>query len=200
MPTIEEEKPYVPSTIDTVSNSTEAESNVVEITLTNLPQTNPLAKLISNMLPNATPFVPNSTSNQNGPVPLAPGIVNSMMNNDASPFIPNQHQNSMNSHYMPNNSSNPNHWGGRGGVGGGGNRRGQTGVSYFPYNGRVSSMCCVYREAGTITLVTVINDQVCSYTSYHYTELAFFQIIGMGGGHWQPGGGVHHKQQRRGPK
>jgi hypothetical protein len=104
------------------------ESTVVEVPVSTLPTTNPLAKLISTMLPNATPFVPGSNGTTNRPVsPLS--IPLSTMNNDAAPFVPIQHQHGSGQQHLSN--TNVGHWSGTNARGGGGNRRGQSGVRPF---------------------------------------------------------------------
>ncbi|CAF4659219.1 unnamed protein product [Rotaria sp. Silwood2] len=109
-----------------ISNQIEPESTIVEVPVSTLPAINPLSKLISTMLPNATSFVPNSNVTNNQSVTPSP-ISISTMNNDALPFIPNQHQHG--SHQQHMNNTGAGHWGGSGGRGGGGmggnNRRGQ---------------------------------------------------------------------------
>ena len=75
------------------------------------------------MLPNATPFVPGSNGIINRPVSPAP-IPISMMNNEATPFVPIQHQHG--SGQQHSNNMNTGHWNGVGTRGG--NRRGQSGV------------------------------------------------------------------------
>jgi len=109
-----------------ISDQPETESTVVEVPVSVLPATNPLAKLMSTMLPNVPSFVPSSnvtTTNR----PVSPI---SIMNNDAPPFIPIQHQHGNGQQHL--NNSNAGYWSGTGarggGGGGGGNRRGQSGV------------------------------------------------------------------------
>ncbi|CAF0961402.1 unnamed protein product [Adineta ricciae] len=110
-----------------VSDSTRTESTAaVEIPLSALPATNPLAKL---MLPNAAPFVPSSNGTNNQPVsPVFIPI--SSMNNDALPFVPSQQQ----------PATSQQQWNGtntRSGSGSnaGGNRRGQLGGGNFHHGG-----------------------------------------------------------------
>ncbi|UJR28051.1 hypothetical protein I4U23_009307 [Adineta vaga] len=103
-------------------------STAVELPVSTLPATNPLAKLISTMLPNAVSFVPSSNGTNNRPVSPSP-IPISFMNNDATPFVPSQHQ----------YTSGQQQWNGTnvrgGGNSGGGNRRGQNGGSNFHHGG-----------------------------------------------------------------
>lgn len=121
-----------------ISNQPEPESTVVEVPISSvvevpvstLPATNPLAKLISTMLPNAIPFTPSSNgATINRPVSPSPL---SAMNNDATPFIPNQYPHGSGQQQQHMSNMNTGHWNGpgaRGGGGGGGpNRRGQSGV------------------------------------------------------------------------
>jgi len=111
-----------------ISDQPETESTVVEVPVSALPATNPLAKLISTMLPNATPFVPSSNgTTTNRPVSPSP-IPISTMNNDAQPFIPIQHQHGGGQQHLSNTSTGQ--WSGTG-ARGGGNRRGQSGVRHF---------------------------------------------------------------------
>ena len=79
------------------------------------------------MLPNVIPFVPTSNGTTNRPVSPVP-IATSTMNNDAMPFIPNQPPHGSNQHHL--NNTNAGHWNSGGTRGGGGNRRGQNGVSF----------------------------------------------------------------------
>jgi hypothetical protein len=112
-----------------ISNQPETESTVVEVPVLALPATNPLAKLISTMLPNVIPFVPSSNVTTNRPISPSP-IPISTMNNDASPFIPSQHQHGSGQQHLSN--TNAGYWSGTGTRGGGGgNRRGQSGVRPF---------------------------------------------------------------------
>ncbi len=105
------------------------EPTVVEIPVSTLLATNPLAKLISTMLPNAAPFVPSSNGTTNRPVSPLP-IPISTMNNDATPFVLSQHQHGSGQQHLSN--TNAGHWSGQGARGGGGgNRRGQSGVRLF---------------------------------------------------------------------
>jgi hypothetical protein len=109
-----------------ISDQPETESIVVEVPVSVLPATNPLAKLISTMLPNVPSFIPSSnvttTNRPVSPIPI------SIMNNDAPPFIPIQHQHGNGQQHL--NNTNTGYWSGTGtrGGGGGGNRRGQSGV------------------------------------------------------------------------
>ena len=103
----------------TESPTPTTEPAVVEVPISTLPTTNPLAKLISTMLPNATPFVPSSNSTTNQIL---------TMNNDATPFVPNQHQQQL-------NNPNAGHWSGTNTRNSGGNnRRGQNPVRTFFLN------------------------------------------------------------------
>jgi hypothetical protein len=107
-----------------VSDQPETGSTAVEAPLSALPTTNPLAKLLTTMLPNANPFIPSSNVTTNRPVSPIP---TASMNNDAPPFIPSQHQHGSSQQHLSN--TNAGHWGGIGARGGGGgNRRGQSGV------------------------------------------------------------------------
>jgi hypothetical protein len=72
------------------------------------------------MLPNATPFVPGSTSTTNQVL---------AMNNDATPFVPTQHQHGSNQQQF--NNPNTGHWSGTNASTSGGNRRGQNPVRLF---------------------------------------------------------------------
>lgn len=92
--------------------------------------TNPLAKLMSTMLPNATPFVPTSNGTTNRPVSPTP-ISTLSMNNDAAPFIPNQQQQQHGSNQQHLGNINTGHWNGTNTRGGSGNRRGQSGVRLY---------------------------------------------------------------------
>ena len=109
-----------------VSSQPEMTVTVVEAPVSALPATNPLAKLISNMLPNVATLVPNSNVSNNRPISPIPA---SVMNNDAPPFIPTQHQHGGGQQHMSN--TNAGHWSGPRGGGGGNNRRGQSGVSFL---------------------------------------------------------------------
>ncbi|CAF0860150.1 unnamed protein product [Rotaria sordida] len=114
-----------------ISNQSEIESTIVEVPVSTLPAVNPLSKLISTMLPNATPFVPNSniTNNQSVTPSSIPILT---MNNNAPPFIPSQHQHANNQQHM--NNTNVGHWSGSGTRGN--NRRGQnTGGGSFHHGG-----------------------------------------------------------------
>jgi hypothetical protein len=125
MSAVEQSKPTLSPTL--VSSQPENVATIVEVPVSTLPATNPLAKLISNMLPHTAAFVPNSNVSNNRPVSLSP-TQGSNMNNDAPPFIPTQHPHGGGQQHMSN--TNPGNWGStRGGGGGGGNRRGQSGVS-----------------------------------------------------------------------
>jgi hypothetical protein len=82
------------------------------------------------MLPNATPFVPNSNVTNNRSVSPSP-IPISIMSNDAPTFVPSQHPQGGSQQHL--NNTNIGQWNGnstRGGTGGG-NRRGQSGVRFF---------------------------------------------------------------------
>ncbi|CAF4779999.1 unnamed protein product, partial [Rotaria sp. Silwood1] len=147
---LNEAKIISPSTLDTsineqsksivspipISNQLETESTIAEVPVSTLPAVNPLSKLISTMLPNATPFIPNSNVINNQSVKPSP-IPISSMNNDAPPFIPTQHQHGTNQQYM--NNTGVGHWNGgstRGGGGtGGNNRRGQNAGGGYHHGG-----------------------------------------------------------------
>lgn len=103
------------SPVPITSEQPQTEDNTVEVPISVLPETSPLAKLISTMLPNATVHRPVS------PTPVSTPI--STMNNDAPPFIPNQHQ-------QHTNNINTSHWNTSNQRGGGPNRRGQMSVSF----------------------------------------------------------------------
>jgi hypothetical protein len=118
-------KPTVSPT--SVADKPHGEPTVVEVPVSTLPAKNPLAKLISTMLPNANAFVPNSNGTNNRPVSPSPM---SNMNNDAPPFVPIQHQHGGGQQHL--NNTNAGQWGGPGTRGGGGgNRRGQSGVRFL---------------------------------------------------------------------
>lgn len=118
VPIEESIKPTVSSTTS-VSNQPENESPVIEVPISKLPAENPLAKLISTMLPDAAPFIPSPIMTDNQavtPIPI------STMNNDAPAFIPSQ---------QPMINTGGGQWNGNNTRGGGGvgNRRGQNAVS-----------------------------------------------------------------------
>ncbi|CAF0812164.1 unnamed protein product [Adineta steineri] len=118
----------------TVSNQPEPEreSNIVEVPV---PVINPLAKLISTMLPNATPFIPTSNVSNNRPVSPVP-IPISTMNNNAAAFVPGQQQQHGSGQQQHLNNMNGGQWNGVGARGGGGgNRRGQNGGGGFHQGG-----------------------------------------------------------------
>ena len=107
-----------------VINQSGPEPPATQVPAASVSPVNPLAKLISQMLPNVTSFAPSSNVITHGS--LSPSA--SMMNNDAMPFIPGQHQMGGGQQHMGNMGGG--HWGARGG-GAGGNRRGQSGVSHL---------------------------------------------------------------------
>jgi hypothetical protein len=125
-PTSTSDEPVAQPTVSptSVSDKPETESAAVEVPISTLPATNPLAKLMLTMLPNVTPFVPNSNGTNNRPVSPAP-IPISIMNNDAPAFVPSQHQHGGGQQHV--NNTNTGQWNGPGARGGGaGNRRGQS--------------------------------------------------------------------------
>ena len=128
MPVNEQSEATVSPT--TVSDQPEIESTAVEVPISTLLATNPLAKLISTILPNAVPFVPSSNTTNNRPVSPSP-IPISVMSNDAPSFVPSQHQHAGGQQHL--NNTNTGQWNGTGTRGGnaGGNRRGQSGVRFF---------------------------------------------------------------------
>lgn len=134
------------------------EPTVVEVPVATVTTTNPLAKLISTMLPNATPFMPGSNGTTNRPVSPVP-LATSTMNNDAVPFIPSQPQHGSGQHHL--NNANAGHWNNGGARGGGGNRRGQSGVSFYSCRKQSEFTICS-RVVVFIMVVEEINAlQVC---------------------------------------
>ena len=158
-----------------VSPVSTVDQTAVETPVPTVTTTNPLAKLISTMLPNVTAFVPSSNGTTNRPVSPAP-LSTSTMNNDAAPFVPSQQQHGSNQQHL--NNANMTHWNNAGARGGSGNRRGQSGVRLHSFEKQTSF--AVLTRVVVFIMVVVVEEEtndlqvICSTSSLSIRILLFF--------------------------